>query len=389
MSQIDVTVSIVSYNSKNVLKNCIESIIKTAQDIETEIIVVDNCSEDGSADIVKAHFPDVRLIENRINIGFGQAHNQSFRLSKGKYFLILNPDTIIFPNAINKMVEFMDGHEHVGVVGCKIFWDDEKKFIFPDLRIHSLKTALMQFTPFCRYFPNSLISKWYWKSAHIVWKTKTPIKVEGISGGSMMIRRKVFESVGGFDDNFFLFFEEHDLLRRISMLGWDIFYIPDIEIQHFFEESCRKCSFDIGKISIQSALYYYKKHYGDTGRLFLKWLMKINNALFRIEKWSKKYFPFLQPNLEIVTPNNEEKILIRWDELPETAEYLVEVSYNLNFADRGGCYTRKNELLLSSLILNRLPNNTGFLRIIAIKNDNSTGKVLKLIKITSPYAALT
>ena len=104
MSPFDVTISIVSYNSKNVIADCISSLIETTQGIDIEIVVVDNCSEDGSAGLVKSLFPNVRLIENRENVGFGRAHNQSFRLSKGKYFLVLNPDTIIFPNAINKMV---------------------------------------------------------------------------------------------------------------------------------------------------------------------------------------------------------------------------------------------------------------------------------------------
>ncbi|MEW6602032.1 MAG: glycosyltransferase family 2 protein, partial [Nitrospirota bacterium] len=253
MPEITVTISIVSYNSQKVLRKCLESVIGSARDIDSEIIVVDNCSEDGSAELVKEHFPAVTLVENRENVGFGRAHNQSFRLSRGKYFLILNPDTVLAPDAIHAVVGFMESNERAGVAGCKIFWDDEKHFMFPDLRIHTLKTALLQFTPFCRFFPNSRLSRWYWRSAYRLWTAGRPITVDGVTGGFMMVRREAFESSGAFDEHFFLFFEEHDLLRRIKKGGWKIYYVPDAEIQHYYEESFRNSAIDIGAVYWQSA----------------------------------------------------------------------------------------------------------------------------------------
>jgi GT2 family glycosyltransferase len=377
MSQIDVTVSIVTYNSKNVLENCIGSIIKTTKDMRIKIIVVDNCSEDGSAELIKSHFPGVILIENRENVGFGKAHNQSFRLSRGKYFLVLNPDTIIFPNTINKIVEFMNTHNHAGVAGCKIFWDDEKNFMFPDLRIHNLKTSIIQFTPFCSFFPNSLISKWYWKTAYPLWDTKIPIEVDGITGGLMLVRREAFESVGFFDENFFLFFEEHDLLKRIKKQGWKIYYLPDAEIQHYFEESFRNSSIDIDAVYMQSALYYYKKHYKMLGSLFLKSLFVLNKLIHslgsKILRSSTLYAE--------VSPLNS-RLKIKWPHHKRAIRYLVEVSYYPTFSDRGGMYVEATTLSLKSDILNRLPNKTGFLRILPVYADNSTGKALQVIKIT-------
>ncbi|MDP2754258.1 MAG: glycosyltransferase family 2 protein [Nitrospirota bacterium] len=373
----DITISIVSYNSKNVIKNCIHSILETTSDIQKEIIVVDNCSEDGSAELVKTRFPDVRLIENRENVGFGKAHNQSFRISKGNHFLILNPDTIIFPNAINKMVEFMDNHKDVGVSGCKIFWDDDKNFMFPDLRIHNLKTSIIQFTPFCSFFPNSLISKWYWKTAYPLWDTKIPIEVDGITGGLMLVRREAFESVGFFDENFFLFFEEHDLLRRIKKGGWEIYYLPDAEIQHYFEESFRNSSIDIDAVYMQSALYYYKKHYKIPGYLFIKMLLILSKFVHSFES---KTLHSRNMYAEVCPVNS--RLMITWPSQKGAMRYLVEVSYSPSFSDRGGMYVEANTLSLKSDILNRLPNKTGFLRILPVYTDNSTGKVIQVIKIT-------
>jgi GT2 family glycosyltransferase len=380
MQRTDLAISIVTYNSKNVLKDCIDSIIRTIRGMTYEIIVVDNCSEDGTAALVKEFYPSINLIENRDNVGFGRAHNQSFKVSSGRYFLILNPDTIVFPEAVNKMVNFMDSNDRAGVVGCKTYWDDDKNFMFPDLRIHSLTTALFQFTPFCRFFPNSALSKWYWESAYRLWNAKRPIKIEGITGGLMLVRREAFESAGMFDENFFLFFEEHDLLKRIKKAGWDIYYYPDAEIQHYFEESCRRCSFDIGKVFMQSSLHYYKKHYAILGFLLIKSLLAFSRfLLFAGPKFFNKRLRY-----EEIGPDNG-MINIEWPPAEKAAGYVVEISYSPAFSDRGGMFVDRETLSLKSNILNRLPNNTGFLRVLPVRKDGSIGKVIKTLQITSSF----
>lgn len=376
---VDITVSIVSYNSKAVLKDCIDSVINNNTEVSIEIIVVDNASTDGSSDLIKTAFPHLTLIENRENVGFGRAHNQSFRISNGKYFLILNPDTLIFPRALEKIITFMDKHKYVGVTGCKIFWDDEKNFMFPDLRIHSLKTAIFQFTPFCLLFPNSAFAKWYWKSAYRLWNSHTPISVEGITGGFMMVRREAFESVGMFDENFFLFFEEHDLLRRIKKKGWEIYYLPDAEIQHYFEESVRNSSINVSKVYMQSAYYYYRKHYKALGYYFIRFLTLVKSFIHNLESSYKSFFT--DKEYSTVYPENG-RLIIKWPPHKGTRRYLVEISYSPEFSDRGGMYVEGESLSLKSDILKRLPDSSGFLRILPVYADNSTGRAIQVIKIT-------
>jgi GT2 family glycosyltransferase len=378
MADIEVTISIVTYNSESVLLKCIESVLKSTQHMAVEVIVVDNCSRDDSVALVRAHFSKVRLVQNRENVGFGRAHNHSFRLSKGKYFLILNPDTVVFPNAIQRMVTFMEKNEGVGVVGCKTFWDDNRDFIFPDLRIHTLRTALLQFTSFCRFFPNSVISKWYWKSAYRTWNTAVPIPVEGIPGGLMMVRREAFETAGCFDENFFLFFEEHDLFRRMKRKGWHIYYVPDAEIQHYFEESVRNSPVDIASIFEQSALYYYRKYYSFLGCLFIRSLLTLNRSL----RGLTSHILDTENGCSAVRPIDG-KLLIEWSPYKEAERYLVEICYGRTFCDRAGMYVKGESLTLISSVLERLPNKTGFIRILPVFSDNSTGKVLKIAKITA------
>lgn len=378
MPEITVTISIVSYNSQKVLKKCLESVIESARDIDIEIIVVDNCSEDGSAELVKEHFPAVTLVENKENVGFGKAHNQSFRLSRGKYFLILNPDTVLEPGTIRTMVKFMDSNNRAGVAGCKTFWDDEKRFMFPDLRIHTLKTALLQFTPFCRLFPDSRLSQWYWRSAHRLWNAKMPIAVEGITGGFMMVRREAFESAGAFDEHFFLFFEEHDLLRRIKKQGWEIYYVPHAAILHYYEESFRNSLVDIGAVYRQSAFYYYRKHYTIFGYFFIHWLLfvskfvlSLESTIVREKETYRKVYPV------------DGRLTVTWSPRKGALKYLVEVSYWPTFCDRAGMYADGEKLSLEDEILDRLPNETGFLRITPVYDDSLTGKVIEVIKISN------
>jgi GT2 family glycosyltransferase len=377
MNKTDVSISIVSYNSGHVLKDCIDSILESAKGLRIEIIVVDNCSQDGSAGFIKSHFPRVLLIENVRNAGFGAAHNQAFKRSKGRYFLILNPDTVIFDRAINALVEFMDGNDRAGVAGCKIFWDEEKNFMFPDLRIHSLATALIQFAPSCLYYTDNFLSQWYWRSAHSIWTAQAPVKVDGVTGGLMMIRRGLFEYVGGFDERFFLFFEEHDLLRRIKRLGQEIYYVPCAEILHYFEESVRNSSIDVGAVFMKSALYYYKKHYGMLGSSFIKTLLALNLACRRIKSEGASD---RQEYMEVYPENG--RLSIKWPPQKGAVCYLLEISYSPAFSDRGGVYVRGESFILKSDILKRLPDETGFLRVLPVHADNTTGKVVKIMKIT-------
>lgn len=377
MSSPDVTVSIVMYNSKNVIEKCIRSVIETTKGIDIEIIIVDNSSEDGSDALVGSLFPQIQLIENVENVGFGTAHNQSFRLSRGKYFLILNPDTVVFPDAIKNMVQFMNNNKTAGITGCKIYWDNMKNFMFPDLRLHNLRTAIIQFSPYSLYFPDSGLCRWYRRKAYRAWRADTPLRVDGVTGGLMLVRREAFESVGGFDENFFLFFEEHDLQRRIEKQGWECYYLPHAEIQHLFEESFRNSSIDIDKVFIQSALYYYRKYYGTFGYLFIKALLALNKAMT-----SLKCSSVFQKNILTQISPVDGKLMVQWLPDKRAKEYLVEISYSPLFSDRAGLYVSDENLSLESDILNRLPNRIGFLRILPVYENNSTGRIMKIIKIT-------
>lgn len=202
----DISISIVSYNTKDLLENCLNSIYRYAGELDFEVILVDNASVDGSPDMVVKRFPSAKLLENKVNIGFGKAHNQAFTLSSGKYFLILNSDTELHPGTLKNMLDFMEDRQDVGIAGCKTFLDSGHVFVFPKHAVPSILNSLILYTNLCGIFPGCPICRKFWNQNYKLWSVRIPVMVNGIDGGAMLFRRKTFENLGGFDRNIFMFF---------------------------------------------------------------------------------------------------------------------------------------------------------------------------------------
>jgi GT2 family glycosyltransferase len=230
--QIDVSIVIVSWNTCDLLEECLESIKEEAGDIVIEVIVVDNASSDGSADMVEKEFPSVRVIRNEENIGFAGASNHGIRESNGRYVLLLNPDTVILDGAVEKTVEFMDNETNAGIATCKVLNADRSFQIcygeqFPGLWMlitggSSLRSA------FKFLFSDSSISEYDIHRSH---------PVEWVMGAFMMIRREVVRQIGLLDESFFMYGEEPDYCYRARKYGWEMWYTNEGEIIHLGGES--------------------------------------------------------------------------------------------------------------------------------------------------------
>ena len=291
----DLTISIVSFNTREILRQCLESIFKHVEGVGFEVIVVDNNSLDGSVEMIQRDFPSVILIRNDKNIGFGKAHNLAFKRSNGKYFLILNSDTYVYPKTINKMVWFMDRHSEVGIGGFKTYVDKEKTIIACDHVIPTIFNSVNLFTEIGKIFPDSSVCRRFWHKNYKFWlNSDIPKIVEGVDGGAIFIRHALFQALEGFDENFFLFFEENDLFRRVRKCGYLIALVPDLEICHYAHGSQRANPDQAQKINtvfFQSMQHYYKKYYGWLGLIFCrlllcsaKTLLKLYSKYFNIEQ---------------------------------------------------------------------------------------------------------
>lgn len=281
------SISIINYNTKKLLYNCLESVYVQCKDINLEVIVVDNNSTDGSQEMVQKQFPQVKLISNAINTGFGRANNQAIRESKGKYILLLNSDTVIINDIIHKMIDFMKANLQTGVVGCKLLKADMTVQPMTNLSF-SIWVELIRFLKvkkiifiipglakcFAKYFSKfaGKHARSYFSSYLLQDKVQ---KVDYVSGACLLTRKDVIMDVGLFDEKFFLYYEDADLCLRIKQKGWEIILLPETGIVHYIGKStdndfCK--AFDSRNLSMY---YYYTKHHSFMEVLLLKTLILI------------------------------------------------------------------------------------------------------------------
>jgi len=218
---IDLGIVIVNYNAGGYLRGCLRSLFENAPTAPWEIIVVDNASSDGSPDLVRQEFQAVRLITSPANSGFAAACNLGARSSSAKYLLFLNPDTLVPPQALDSATAFMEAHEVAGVMGCRTVGRGGRvqptAYDFPGpARVFGLFSGLNRFFKVTRLKGHS--------------KIRQP---DYVQGSFLLVRRETFESVGGFDEGFFMYGEDVDLCLRVRRAGKMVYYVPDVTITHY------------------------------------------------------------------------------------------------------------------------------------------------------------
>jgi len=255
---IDVSVVIVNWNTRDVLRDCLSSVFEQTQGIEFEVIVVDNGSSDRSVQMVEAKFPQVIVIANGENRGFAAANNQAIAVARGKYVLLLNSDTIVLDNAIAKMVSFADKNPDVAVVGCRVLNPDKTLqptcFMFP-----SVLNMLLSASYLYKIFPRS---KFFGRERMSWWDRNDVREVDVVTGCFMLVRRKAIERVGLMDEQFFMYAEETDWCYRFKETGWKVMFTPTAEIIHIGGQSTKQVR---AKTLVQlrlSILHFINKHYG-------------------------------------------------------------------------------------------------------------------------------
>jgi O-antigen biosynthesis protein len=260
------SVVIVSYNVKEFLEQCLNSVVKSAQAsrIETEIFVVDNNSADGSQSMLAAKFgamPDVHLIFNKTNVGFGKANNQALWLCKGKFILVLNPDTLLQEDTLGKMLAFMQTDDRIGAAGCKLLNGDGSFQLSCRRGFPSPEVSFYKIIGLSRLFPKS---ERFARYNMTYLSTEETYEVDALMGAFMFLRREILESVGVFDETFFMYGEDLDWCYRIKQAGWKIYYTPVTQIIHYKGESTKKLSFNYVVQFYEAMLIFVKKYYGSS-----------------------------------------------------------------------------------------------------------------------------
>ena len=211
--------------------DCLNSIYKTVKDIDAEIYVVDNNSTDGSQAAVKNGFPDVKLIENETNTGFGHANNQALRIMQGRFAVLLNSDAVLKENAVKRLLAFMTTTPRAGIAGVQLLNDDGSRQNSID-NFPSIETEIFNKSILRLFFPGKYPSKNR--------DLQNPIEVNSVIGACMMIRKEAMDDVGIFDEDYFFFMEETDWCFRMYKKGWKVYHVPDAEVFHLSGHSKKK-----------------------------------------------------------------------------------------------------------------------------------------------------
>ena len=279
---MDLSVIVVSYNSRSELDRSVGSVAQAAAGMTAETIVVDNASSDDSADYVSAAFPDVRLIRNADNRGFSRGCNQGFAASSGQYILFLNPDTHCPPGSLAALVDRLRGDRSSGAVGPRLVSEDGTPS--PScFRFHTLWRPTFHY-PVLRRFGGERLAMIY-PPDHTSLLAGGP--VDWISGASLLARRSALEGIGCFDEAFFMYFEDTDLCHRLMAAGWTVLYAPDVDVVHHGARSSSSWSNMYVELQ-RSRLIYLAKQNGIPGRIVLR-LLILAAALARSAAWITRF----------------------------------------------------------------------------------------------------
>jgi len=281
---IDISVSIVSYNTCELLRACLRSLEALRQEVGLEIIVTDNGSTDGSVAMVRAEFPDVVQIEAGENLGYGRANNRGLENAAGRFFFVLNSDTEIEPGALRALVNFMDTHPKAGGVTAQLILPDGS--IQPSCATDpNLMKVFWEQTYLDRLFPNNKVTGGYTMT---YWNYDDEREVLQVAGAALLVRREAWEQVGGFDPAFFMYFEDTDLCLRLRQAGWSIWFTPTSRVHHHVGASSNK-DWQLRARMIASLnwsrYYFFTKRRGVLQGWMLKKLV-VMGATLRLLTWS-------------------------------------------------------------------------------------------------------
>lgn len=260
---MDLSIIILNYKQKGLVKQCLKGIQSLALSFDYEVVVVDNNSKDGCLGLVKEEFgedPRIKTIQSNKNLGMGAGNNLGIRIARGKHILVMNPDIVIFKNTVEKMLDFMEGNERVGILAPKLLNPDG-----------SVQASCFRFPDFWRpLYRRTFLGKTRWgreRLNHFLmndWDRQSSQQVDWALGACLLIRKEPLDGIGLFDERFFLFFEDIDLCRRVKNFGLEVWYLAEAQMIHYPHRLSAKRIFSR---SVRAHLISQAKY-------FLKWMRR-------------------------------------------------------------------------------------------------------------------
>lgn len=372
-TQFDISVIIINYKVREYISNLLSSIFRAQQGLSIEIFVVDNNSEDGSIEFLKSRFPSVTYIANTVNVGFGKANNQAIKQAKGKYTLIINPDTLVSEDTFKVLFTHMESNPSCGAAGCKILNPDGTFAPESKRSVPTIWSSFSKVTGLSTLFPSSkLFKEYYLNSIGENEKAQVPV----LSGSFMFWRTDLLKELGGFDERFFMYGEDIDLCYRVQNTKYHIDYVPETSIIHYKGESSKKG--DLRYIWVfNKALYqFFDKHHSSRYSLLFK--VFIYTAI-----WLRAFISVITSNLQLIGYIASDLILLN---------VSVILGFLIRFRFSYEVFTDLQNLkflwinLLASLIYVFIG---GFLDLFQSKKDSISNQIKAIITSYSGVALIT
>jgi N-acetylglucosaminyl-diphospho-decaprenol L-rhamnosyltransferase len=273
---MDCTIIIPTFNTRAITLDCIRNLRKAAPRISHEIIVVDNNSTDDTTPALSQEFPELQVMRNSENVGFSKACNRAAKEAKGRYLCFLNSDTVNAGAAIDRLVQWFEEHPKTGIVGPELRSPDNHL-----IQMSWVWNPILAGELFQQYLAPYSLRRSSFKRNCVAWLQRKSRHVSIICGACLMMRREAYDQIGGFDEDFELYFEDSDLCYRCRQAGWEIDFVADAKITHHLGQSTRGSWSVTSLIYQQSHIAYYHKH---TSR-WTVWLLK----LYLLCKWARLY----------------------------------------------------------------------------------------------------
>ena len=280
---MDLSVIIVSWNVKNLLRKNLKAIYKNTQNIGFEIFVVDNNSKDGTVEMIKQEFPTVNLITNNHNAGFAKANNQAMKKASGEFVLLLNPDMRVLRGTLANMIKWMHENRQTTVAGCRLI-DQNGNTINHIRRFPTIWDQLAIVLKLPHIFPK-ILDEYLIKN----FDYSQEASVDSIRGSFFMIRREVIEELGGLDERYFIWFEEVDFCKQVKNAGWKVMYAPTVKCVDYIGQSFSQIKTGATqKYFRNSMLKYFKKWHP----AWQYWILKIAWPIGIFMVWAGKKVNF-------------------------------------------------------------------------------------------------
>jgi GT2 family glycosyltransferase len=302
---MQLSIIILNYNVRYFLELCVSSVVKAIENLDAEIIVVDNNSNDDSCAMMKSRFPNIKLIENKENTGFPKGNNIGVAQAKGSYICILNPDTVVAEDTFTKVLNFAEKQTNLGIVGCKLV--DGRGHFLPECK-RGTPTPWVAFTKIFglhRLFPKKIIGSYLFQKYYAEHITQDQTgKVDILVGAFMIMKRKIYADLGGFDEACFMYSDDIDLSYMALKKGLSNFYFHETSVIHYKGESTIKDKTYMKRFQ-EGMNFFYEKHFKVS--LFFTIFMKFGILLFVLTKKFRSK-PILKeiPNHYILVANNED-----------------------------------------------------------------------------------